>query len=262
MPKLFKKQKRAIIFEKALGEFIKEEVEKGLVSFEQAKMVQRILKLGNTPLSSIMVPRLEIVSLEAEATVEEISRAFIEKGFSRLPIYDGTPENIVGILFVKEILRFWEQRPCNLRAIEFIRLPFFLPETLKVSEALIEMRRRRISIAIIVNEYGELSGLVTMEDLIEEIVGELRDEFDKEEKFYRVLEDGSYLLEAKMEISRLNEILSPMLESEGTRTLSGLIFKHLQRIPQKGEKFTLGDWVITIVEGNKQRIERVMIKKK
>jgi magnesium and cobalt transporter len=191
--------------------------------------------------------------------MEEILETFAEKKFSRMPVYDETVDNVVGIIHIKNILNFWRRRVADMKAMEFVSFPHFIPETKKVIELLEELRQSRQHMAIVVDEYGGTAGLVTMEDLIEEIVGEIEDEQDRASLLLRKSEDGSYLADARVEIDRLNEMLSLRLPKGEFETLGGLLYDCFGKIPTRGEHVELGGVRITVMEGDARRIRRVKL---
>ncbi len=229
-----------------------------VLSKEEGSMMRRILNLADTPISSIMIPKSQLVCLEASATMGQIVDAFLKWGFSRLPVYESEPDNIIGIIHVKELLRFWHHPSKNIRAVEFIRLPNFFPQTMKVAQALSEFQKRNISIAIALNEYGIPSGMITTEDLVEQIVGELYDEYNVELRHYRVMENGHYLVDAGIPLDKFQEVFKLNLESQA-HTLSGYILEKLQRIPLPGEKFRIQQMECSVEEGTPSRIRKLMI---
>jgi CBS domain containing-hemolysin-like protein len=236
--------------------------ELNLFSSEQRQMLLSILEIGQIPLREAMVPRVDMVAVEAEATVEDILYQFKLSGYSRLPVYDGTIENIIGVVYVRDLLRFWSKRREDLRAVEFIRLPHFIPSSKKVLDVLREFRRHKISIAMVIDEYGALEGMVTMDDLLEEIVGELQDEFTLDEKLYRRQEDGSFLVDPRWALEEMEKAFSIRLPDKDIQSVGGLVLTRMGRVPQKGEKLVIGHLEIEVVEATRQKIQRLVIREK
>lgn len=232
-----------------------------VLSKEEGSMMRRILNLADTPVSSIMVPKTRLVCIEASATVRQIVDTFLKWGFSRLPVYEGETDNIIGIIHVKELLRFWHHSSKNIRAVEFIRLPNFFPQTMKVAQALSEFQKRNISIAIAIDEYGIPAGMITTEDLVEQIVGELYDEYNVEIRHYRMLENGSYLVDAGIPLDKFQDIFQVALNSQA-HTLSGFILELLQRIPSPGEHFQIQNLDCLVEEASSSKINKVVIARK
>jgi len=232
----------------------------GIITEAEGEMIESIFELEDTPVKEVMVPRVDMAYVDVRTSMEDVIRLHLEKGYSRIPVVDRNKDKPVGILYVSELLRFWGAEE-NLKAIEFIHLPHYIPQSKRVLETFQEFQEKNISIALVVDEYGGVCGLVTMEDLIEEIVGELRDELDREDKPYQKMKDGSFIMSPRMGIEELNELLGTSFESEEVHTLGGLILHRLERIPIKGETFVMDSLKFQILEASKQRIFRVMVKK-
>jgi len=220
--------------------------------------MRRILSLADTPISSIMIPKSQLVCLEASATMGQIVETFLKWGYSRLPVYETEQDNIIGIIHVKELLRFWHHSAKNIRAVEFIRLPNFFPQTMKVAQALSEFQKRNISIAIAIDEYGIPSGMITTEDLVEQVVGELFDEYSVELRYHRLMDNGSYLVDAAIPLDKFQDLFRLGLKSQA-HTLSGYILDELQRIPRPGEKFTIGHLECKVEEGTPSKLKKIVV---
>ncbi len=247
--------------EEELKELIEKGEEEEIISEDEAELISSIFELGETPVEEVMVPRVDLVACEANTPMSEVIRLYLQRGYSRIPVYDEVIDNTVGIIYANELLKFWGCKD-DLKAIEFIRLPHFVPESKKVLDTMRDFQSRNISIALVVDEYGGVSGAVTMEDLVEEIVGELRDEFDKEESPYKTLKDGSYVVSTRMDLDELNEVLGTDFELDDVHTFGGLIYQTQERVPQRGENFKIGPLDIQILEGTKQRTRRALVKKR
>jgi putative hemolysin len=258
--KSFLRRHHTLESEEDLQELIAEGEEKGLITETEEQMIKSIFEIGDMSVSEVMVPRIDMVCARADQDLEEITDIMIEKGYSRIPIYDGSVDNIVGIVHAKDILIFKGSLK-GLSAIEVVRLPHFIPESKQVMDTMRELQKNKLSISIVLDEYGGVCGLVTIEDLVEEIVGELQDEFDKEEAPYTVLKDGGYLVNARMELDTFNKLFDASFQDTDVNTLSGLILKKLERIPNKGELFKIDTFNMKIIEASKQRIYKVLVKK-
>lgn len=258
--KSFFRRHRSLESEEDLQELIAEGEEKGLITETEEQMIKSIFELGDMSVSEVMVPRIDMVCASADQDLEEITDIMIEKGYSRIPIYDGSVDNIVGIVHTKDILNFKGSLK-GLPAIDVVRLPHFIPESKQVMGTMRELQKNKLSISIVLDEYGGVCGLVTIEDLVEEIVGELQDEFDKEEAPYTVLRDGGYLVNARIELDTFNKLFDTNFQDADVNTLSGLILKKLERIPNKGELFKIDNFNMKIIEASKQRIYKVLVKK-
>lgn len=230
----------------------------GVITGDEGHMLQRILSLSDRPLSDVMIPKASIRAVDASAAIPEIIDCYLRCGYSRLPVYEESADNIIGIIHVKELLRFWHKPVRNLRAVEFIRLPHFFPGTMKVAVALTEFRKRRISVAIVIDEYGAPQGLVTAVDLIEEIVGEMRDELDQERRYHRPSGDRAFIVEADMPLAKFKELTGCAVDSRA-RTVAGLVLERLQRIPSPGERFRLGNLDCEVADGTPSRMVRLKV---
>jgi CBS domain containing-hemolysin-like protein len=254
------KGRPSIETEEQLREMIALGEAEGIISEEETEMIESIFEIGEKPIEEVMVPRVDMVCVPAEATISEVIDIFVKERHSRIPVFDEVVDNMTGILYIDGLMRFWGTNE-DYRAIEFVRLPYFAPESKKILETMREFQEKRLSVAIVLDEYGGVNGLVTMEDLIEEIVGEFQDEFDKEEKPYKLLKDGSYVVSGSMDVDDLNDLLSTSFEERDVRTLGGLITRRLERIPRKGDAFDIDGLNIQILEATKQRIYRVLVRK-
>jgi len=223
---------------------------------EEQNMIKKIFSFGDTAVKEAMIPLVEIVAEEDTATVEDVIHKVIDKGFSRIPIYHQEIHNIIGIIKVHDLLRAPDKKaPIK----DYIRPTYYVPEQKRIDDLLKEMQQRRIHMAIVVDEYGGSVGLVTVEDLLEEIVGEIEDEYDPSKQLFSRLADGSYIIAGRMEIDRINEELGLDLPKGDYETLGGFIINHLQTIPQPGDSFTFGDYNFIIRAANKTRVEEVKV---
>jgi CBS domain containing-hemolysin-like protein len=233
-------------------------VVQGVISGDEGHMLQRILSLSDRPLSEVMIPKPAVVAVEASAPIPRIIDCYLQCGYSRLPVYEESVDNIIGIIHVKELLRFWHKPARNLRAVEFIRLPNFFPGTMKVAVALTEFRKRKISVAVVIDEYGAPQGLVTAEDMIEEIVGEMRDELDRERSYHRPAGDGWLIVAADMPVAKFCELAGCAIATRA-RTVSGLVQERLQRIPVAGEQFRIDGIACQVVDATPAKLITIRV---
>lgn len=242
----------------SIGRLLAEAVASGRVPPDAGHMMRRILALSDTPLSEVMIPKAQVTGVQASDRLARVVETFLRTGHSRLPVFQDSLDNVVGIIHIKELLRLWGRPARNMRAVEFIRLPHFFPQTMKVAQALAEFRRSRISVGIVIDEYGIPAGLVTAEDLVEEIVGEMSDELDREFRHHRMLADGSCLVEASMPLEKFVELFGCRPQTR-SRSVGGLVLESLQRIPTEGERFSLCglDW--EVAESTSSRLVKVRI---
>ena len=234
--------------------------EEGVVDPEEREMIQGIFDFGETQVHEVMVPRVDVVALDSNASPEEALRVIRKTGHSRLPVYEGDIDNIIGVLHAKDLLNcFGDGRKCP-RVGELARPPIFVPETKKVGELLRELRQRRSHLAIAIDEYGGTAGLVTLEDLLEEIVGPIQDEYDQQERSpVQMVAPGEAIVDASLSLSELNDLLGLDLEVEGVDTVGGAIYAVLGHVPEPGERAEVDGAVLTVLEVDGPRIERVRV---
>jgi putative hemolysin len=233
--------------------------EEGVLEEEEGEMIRSIFEFGDTVAREIMVPRIDIQAADVTMSLNEAVDLAIEEGHSRVPIYEGTVDRILGIFYVKDSLRFLRQGRLDVDVREIIRPAYFVPETKKVDELLREMQKRRVHVAVVVDEYGGTAGLVTIEDILEEIVGEIQDEFDTEEAMVEQVNEYESIVDAMMTLSDVNDALSLHLDEEDVDTLGGYVYARLGRVPEEGDEVheELVSLVVEEVEGN--RITRVRV---
>jgi CBS domain containing-hemolysin-like protein len=246
----------------ALLELIEASEENGKLEEDDRELITSIFEFRDTIVREVMVPRVDMVCVDDEATLVEAHRLFVEGGHSRMPVYHDDLDHIVGVLYAKDLLAYIEKGPLDERKVhDVLHEPMFVPETKRVAELLREFQRERLHIAIVVDEYGGTSGLVTIEDLLEEIVGEIRDEFDTEPPLYESDGRGGFVVDAKMPIYEIEDDLGIALpEEEEYDTLGGYLFTRLGKVPEVGEVLTENGVEITVLEADERRIYRVRLK--
>lgn len=231
----------------------------GVVSAEEQRMLQRVFSFHDKTVREIMTPRPDMEALELRAKLDDIKVAF-DKGYSRLPVYDGTLNNIKGIVYVKDLL-YTLQDPKLIKLIDLLREPVFVPETMPVSALLKDFQKGKIHMAIVVDEFGDTAGLVTLEDVIEEIVGEIQDEYDYEPAEIQRSADGALILEGKTSLSRFNEIFPNFEAPEGSfETVAGMVFHLAKRVPKEGDSFTHGEFSFKILKREGRRLRKIAVK--
>lgn len=233
----------------------------GLIEREARTMIHRVIELQEVDASSIMTPRTEIVSLPITSTLDEARAIMIEEGHSRVPAIGENNDDIIGILYAKDLLQQYDGNRPEPSLRELIREPLYVPETTGVDDLLQTMKAERVQIAIVLDEYGGVSGLVTMEDILEEIVGDIDDEYDEiEEEGIQVLGENSLLVDGRIHLDELNEKHDFALPEEGDfDTIAGFVVSELGRIPQIGEFLAWKHYRISVVEADKRRILKVQI---
>jgi len=224
-------------------------------------MIQSILDLRETIVREIVVPRTEIIAVGIDASIQEILDLILMHGHTRMPVYDGSVDNIIGILNVKDLLRFWGKPTdaCDLSTI--IRKAYYIPETKNTHLLLHELKERKSHMAIVIDEYGGTTGLVTIEDLIEEIVGEIHDEHDVEENAFTVLSETDVLVDARVEIEEFEEYFSVTLPEGKFETLGGFIFYIIRKIPVAGEVIIYEEFELTIESADERSIKKVRVRR-
>jgi putative hemolysin len=238
--------------------------DEGVIEEEEKKMIRNIFEFGDTMVKEVMVPRVDMACIPSEAKLNSILRLIKKMGHSRIPVYKETIDNIIGILYTKDLLVVYEQwykskEKFDLKKI--IRRAYFVPENKKIDDLLDIFQRDKIQIAIAIDEYGGTAGLVTMEDVVEEIVGEIIDEYDKETKLYEIIDNNTLIADGIISIDKINELLNIKIPENDFETLGGFIYDLMGRVPNKNETIEYKNIQITIEQVVKNRIIRVIIKK-
>lgn len=254
--------KKVFVTRDEIEQVVKIGEESGALEASERRMIDGIIDFDETRVHEIMVPRTDMLMLEAEDTLEEAVNLFIEHGHSRIPVYEENLDNVVGILYVKDTLKCLRDADLNCEVRSLLRRPIFVPETIRTAELLEAMRRDHIHIAIVVDEYGGVAGLVTMEDILEEIVGEIQDEYDQEAPDIQRMEDGSYLIQGSTSLEDLSEALSCPFESEDAESLGGLVLLLSGGFPREGDEFLYRDWRIKVVDLGEHRIKVLSMRRK
>jgi CBS domain containing-hemolysin-like protein len=253
-------RKSQIKTEKKLKELIAEVEDEGVITEDEEELLTAIFELDRTVAEDVMVPRTDMQCISIDSSMDDLIKHFREKRHTKIPVFEGSVDNIVGMIYMTEVLRLWGNE-MKFYAGDIMRLPYFIPYTKNVLSTLREFQKKHISIAIVMDEFGGVAGLLTTEDLIEEIVGELQDELDKEKTTYEKLEDGSLVLPGVFELDRLEEILDVKYDVKDIRTIGGLLIDKLEHVPHEGEEVKISGTLITILKASKQRIGRVKVKK-
>lgn len=233
--------------------------EDGVIESEEKEMIYNVFDMGDAKAKDIMVPRVHVTFADINSTYDELIEIFREDKFTRLPIYEETTDNVVGTINMKDLLLYNYNDKKEFHVRDILREAYFTYEYKSISELLLEMRQASINIAIVLDEYGETAGLITLEDLLEEIVGEIHDEYDEnEEEFVRQINDREYIIEGSMNLDDLNDSLGLNLSSEDYDSLGGFIIEHLDRLPEQGDELTTDDGIRLVVEAlQKNRVESV-----
>ena len=222
-------------------------------------MIYNVFDMGDAKAKDVMVPRVHMTFADVNSTYEELINIFREDKFTRLPVYEETTDNVIGTINMKDLLLFDNKKEFHIRDI--LREAYFTYEYKSISELLVEMREASFNIAIVLDEYGETAGLITLEDLLEEIVGEIRDEYDEnEEDDFKEINRFEYVVEGSTNLDDLNDELHTKLESEDYDSLGGFIIERLDRLPELNDEVTTIDGIRLVVESlDKNRVEKVHI---
>lgn len=248
--------------EEEIDALIEEAEEEGIIEKEEGELLKSVVEFGDTVVREIMTPRISIISIQENATIQELRDLVIKEKHSRIPIYKESVDNIEGIIIAKDLLEYSDDIQKEDAIEQLIRPVFFIPESMKVAELLKELQERKQKIAIVVDEHGGVSGLVTMEDLMEEIVGEIQDEYDKDKPQF--IEQGpfDYIVLGDAEVEELEDLFDMELASDDYITVGGLITHHLGRFPKTGEKLDLKGLELEILEAGQKSIKKLRIRKK
>lgn len=233
------------------------------VEDETQNMINGIVELSDTSVKDVYVPRTDVVFISEDITLKEILKVVEESGHSRFPVYKDTLDEITGVLYVKDLLIYIHKiAEDDFRIKDIVRKPYFVPESKKLDSLLKEFKRLHVHIAIAVDEYGGVSGIVSMEDIIEEIVGDIQDEFDNESEEIVQIDENSWLCDARTGIDDINDSLGLNLDTDEVETIGGYVFNLIGEIPVKFEKVETDDLTIVITEVEGHKIKRVKLVKK
>lgn len=239
---------------------IREGAARGIFNETEKELIHSVFEFADTPVKAVMIPRTEIHALDVHASMSDVAKSFVESGFSRIPVYEGDLDRVIGILYYKDIFKALQEKT-DFRIRDHLHPAFFVPSSLPISELLKQLQRRRLAIALVVNEFGEVEGLASLEDLLEEIVGEIRDEYDREERGpVEKLADGSMVIQGSALLKDLKSDYSlPFEESPDYHTLAGFVLDKLKRIPRGGERVEHHGYRLTIVDMEGRRIVKIKL---
>jgi len=235
--------------------------DQGVISqAEGRELLQSIVDFTETVVREVMTPRPDIVAIRVDATLQDLRTLFREQQYSRVPVYGDNLDNIVGIVFVKDLVALPPSAEPPMTTL--MRAAYFVPESKRVSELLKEMQRRQVQMAIVVDEYGGTAGLVTVEDLLEEIVGEIRDEYDVESETVVDEGNGTFVFSGKVSVDEVKDRLGIEIEREGFETVGGYLLSHLGRMPYVGERFDVDGLDVEVLEVERRRITKVRLRRR
>ena len=247
--------------EEEIHSILDEGEEKGLIDRQSGAMIESILEFRETLAREVMVPRTNILAVRSDAPIDEIIDLIIQHGHTRIPVYSGSIDNIIGILNVKDLLKFWSKPVKEGDIPSLLRKPYYIPETKNIHLLLHELKDRKYHMAIVIDEYGGTAGLVTLEDLLEEIVGEIRDEHDKEEETFTELSDGYTLVDSRVEIEEIERRFAVSIPEGKFETLGGFILHILKKIPVTGDVIRHEGLEMIVFSADERRIKKVKVKK-
>lgn len=238
--------------------------EEGTIKHQEKEMIEGIFEINDIDVTEVMVPRIDIVAVSEEATVREALDLIITYGHSRIPVFKDTIDNIVGILYAKDMLPFVSinnQGFDEKRIADLMRVAYYVPETKKVNQLLRELQQQKVHIAIVLDEYGGTEGIVTIEDILEEIVGDILDEYDNEIDLIKKINENVYIVKADVSLEEINEIFETDLPEEDFDSLGGFVFSSLGRVPLQGDIITYDNLQMTVIELENRRILSIEIKR-
>lgn len=234
--------------------------EERFIEEDEREMIDSIFRFSETTVGEVMAPRVDVVALDHGASLQMALDAIVEGGHSRIPIYEDTIDHVIGVLYAKDLLACYREGTQNAVITDLMRKPYFVPESAMVDDLLGDLQHKKVHLAIVVDEYGGTAGVVTIEDLLEEIVGEIQDEYDTESPLIQRLTPGVYMVSGRVDVDDLNRELGLQLTDEDeSYTLAGVIFSHLQRVPEVGDTLELDGARIEIVAVKDNRIEQVRL---
>jgi len=241
---------------------IREGAAKGIFNETEKELIHSVFEFTDTPVKAVMIPRTEIHAIEVHASLADVAKSFVDSGFSRIPVFENELDTIIGILYNKDVFKALQEKS-DFRIRDHLHPAIFVPSTLPISELLKQLQRRRLAMALVVNEFGEIEGLVTLEDLVEEIVGEIRDEYDREERGpVERLPDGSMVIQGSALLKDLKTDFDlPFEDSADYHTLAGFLLSRLKRIPRGGEWIEENGYKMTIVDMEGRRIVKIKLER-
>jgi putative hemolysin len=236
--------------------------EGGAIEDEEKEMIFSIFQFGDTLAREVMVPRIDMIALEIQTPLPDALKTIVDAGHSRIPVYEETIDHIRGLLYAKDLLELLRDDDMDRPLEEILRPAHFAPEVKKAGDLLQDLQQRKIHLAIVVDEYGGTAGLVTIEDLIEEIVGEIRDEYDTEEEIYERINEHEYLCDAGIDLDDLNRLMDVRLPTDESDTLGGYVYSKLGKVPVVGERLETGELELEVISVDDRRIRKIRVVRK
>jgi CBS domain containing-hemolysin-like protein len=243
--------------EEELKSWVESDQEEGGLELEERQMIYSIFQFGETLAREIMVPRMDMLAFEVTTSLSQAAKGFTQSGHSRVPVYENNIDNIIGLLYAKDLLHVMQNGRKRASIRELLRPAYFVPDTKKADALLTEMQAQRIHLAIVVDEYGGVAGLVTLEDIIEEIIGEIQDEYDLSEED-PVQQDGDeYIFLGRIDLDDFNQVMDSHIPKDEADTLAGFLYDQFGRVPQESESIQTDGLLLTIEQVTGRRIRRV-----
>ena len=233
--------------------------EEGVLEEDEREMIHNVFELADTAVREVMVPRIDMVTIEADDSVEEAMRLIVQGGQSRIPVMENSIDNIIGVLYAKDLLRVVANglHPASVKSL--VRPAYFVPESKRLDDLLRELQQQRVHMAIVVDEYGSVAGLVTIEDVVEEIIGDIQDEYDREEQLVERVGENEFIVDAKISLDEFNDLMDLELTSEDYETLGGFLFAQLDKIPTVGDVVHFQNLTMTVLGTKGRRITKVRV---
>jgi len=258
------KRKGPFVTEEELRLLVTVGEEEGVLEEEETEMIHSIFEFADTTAREVMVPRIDMVTLASDTTVMGAVDLALQGGFSRIPVYEAEVgiDEIIGVLYTKDLLKQLREDHDAVQVRELVRRAYFVPETKKLDDLLREIRQNRVHMVIVVDEYGSVAGLVTIEDLVEEIVGDIKDEYDHEESLFERINADEYIFDAKISIYDFNDMMDKRLEDSDYETLGGFVYAQLDKIPVVGDNVKFEDLTLTVLATRGRRITQIRVQRK
>jgi len=250
----------AFLSEEEIRRFVNVSEREGVIKEIEGEMIESVFEFDDILVKEIMVPRIDMVCININASIEELVKLAVDKGHSRIPVYQNSIDDIAGLIYIKDLLKLIINPPENKKLKDFMKPIYFIPEAKLINRLLNDMKQRKEHMAIVLDEYGGTAGLITIEDLLEEIVGDIQDEFDLEPKKIEFINDNELLVDARVDIDDLNELLPDLnIEEDEYETISGFVLHYLGYLPVEGEEINLTGLNIRVEEVSEHRIEKIRL---
>jgi CBS domain containing-hemolysin-like protein len=246
--------------EKEIQSILEAGEERGFITRQEGEMIESIFEFKDTLAREIMVPRVDIACVSQDSSIADLIGVILERGHSRLPIFQDNIDHIQGILLAKDLLEFWNKPDSEIDLTKVLRPAFFIPEAKKISDLLRDFVEKKIQIAIVIDEYGGTSGLITIEDILEEIVGEIYDEYDTQEPRLVPQEDGSVIVDARLEIENLADHFGIEVPEGEFESVGGLMIHHLGKVPQVSDTVVTQNLELTVTAADERRVKQIRVR--